>query len=113
MLQYKGHELAFTEPRIYALIAAPPTYDYGNETEPGYDSSTKQWEREMDKADEKYGPIFAKYAAMSIEDVAQDPQALKMGSRLFANYCSICTIFAQNINEWIIDKRPLNLEPNL
>lgn len=44
----------------------------------------------MDKADEKYGPIFAKYAAMSIENVAQDPQALKMGSRLFANYCSIC-----------------------
>ncbi|MDY5033438.1 MAG: hypothetical protein SO064_03005 [Prevotella sp.] len=40
VLQYKGHELAFTEPRIYALIAAPPTYDYGNETEPGYDSST-------------------------------------------------------------------------
>ncbi len=60
---------------------------------PGYEggwTATKQWEREMDKADEKYGPIFAKYAAMSIEDVAQDPQALKMGSRLFANYCSIC-----------------------
>jgi cytochrome c oxidase cbb3-type subunit 3 len=60
---------------------------------PGYKdgwTSTKQWEREMDKADEKYGPIFAKYAAMDIEQVAQDPQALKMGSRLFANYCSIC-----------------------
>ena len=60
---------------------------------PGYDdgwTSTKQWEREMDKAEATYGPIFAKYAAMSIEDVAQDPQALKMGSRLFANYCSIC-----------------------
>jgi cytochrome c oxidase cbb3-type subunit 3 len=27
---------------------------------------------------------------MYIEQVAQDPQALKMGSRLFANYCSIC-----------------------
>jgi len=56
---------------------------------PGYDdgwTSTKQWEREMDKAEATYGPIFAKYAAMSIEDVAQDPQALKMGSRLFANY---------------------------
>ena len=60
---------------------------------PGYEggwTAAKQWEREMDKADEKYGPIFAKYAAMSIEDVAKDPQAIKMGSRLFANYCSIC-----------------------
>ncbi len=49
---------------------------------PGYEggwTAAKQWEREMDKADEKYGPIFAKYAAMSIEDVAKDPQAIKIG----------------------------------
>ncbi|NLY12598.1 MAG: cytochrome-c oxidase, cbb3-type subunit III [Gammaproteobacteria bacterium] len=60
---------------------------------PGYDdgwTSAKQWEREMDKADAQYGPIFAKYSAMSIEQIAQDPQAIKMGSRLFANYCAIC-----------------------
>lgn len=60
---------------------------------PGYDggwTSTKQWEREMDRADEKYGPIFAKYSAMSVEQVAQDPDAIKMGARLFANYCAIC-----------------------
>lgn len=44
----------------------------------------------MDKADAQYGPIFAKYSAMSIEQIAQDPQAIKMGSRLFANYCAIC-----------------------
>ena len=35
----------------------------------------KQWEREVSQADEKYGPIFAKYAAMSVEQVAQDPAA--------------------------------------
>ena len=44
----------------------------------------------MDKADEKYGPIFAKYAAMPIEEVAKDEQALKMGGRLFASNCSVC-----------------------
>ncbi len=49
-----------------------------------------QWEKEMAKADEKYGPIFAKFAAMPIEEVAKDPQALKMGGRLFASNCSIC-----------------------
>ncbi|WP_044870275.1 cytochrome-c oxidase, cbb3-type subunit III [Pseudomonas sp. LFM046] len=49
-----------------------------------------QWEKEMDKADQQYGPIFAKYAAMPIEEVAQDPKALKMGGRMFASYCSVC-----------------------
>ncbi|SQC68943.1 cbb3-type putative cytochrome c oxidase subunit III [Pseudomonas aeruginosa] len=49
-----------------------------------------QWEKEMAKADEKYGPIFAKFAAMPIEEVAKDPQAVKMGGRLFASNCSIC-----------------------
>ena len=49
-----------------------------------------QWEKEMAKADAQYGPIFAKYAAMPIEQVAQDEQALKMGGRLFASNCSVC-----------------------
>ena len=60
---------------------------------PGYEggwTQVKQWEKEMDKADEKYGPIFAKYAAMPIEEVAKDEQALKMGGRLFASNCSVC-----------------------
>jgi cytochrome c oxidase cbb3-type subunit 3 len=33
----------------------------------------------MAKADAKFGPIFAKFAAMPVEEVAKDPQALKMG----------------------------------
>ncbi len=60
---------------------------------PGYDggwTSAKQWEREVTRADEKYGPIFAKYASMSVEDVAKDEDAQKMGARLFANHCAIC-----------------------
>ncbi|WIF69564.1 cytochrome-c oxidase, cbb3-type subunit III [Metapseudomonas otitidis] len=60
---------------------------------PGYDdgwTQDKQWQREVDKANAMYGPIFAKYSAMPVEAVAQDPQALKMGGRLFATYCSIC-----------------------
>jgi len=44
----------------------------------------------MAKSDAKFGPIFAKYAAMPIEEVAKDPQALKMGGRLFASNCSVC-----------------------
>ncbi|MBF8673789.1 cytochrome-c oxidase, cbb3-type subunit III [Pseudomonas fulva] len=60
---------------------------------PGYEdgwTSVNEWQKEMDKADAKFGPIFAKYAAMPVEEVAKDPQALKMGSRLFASNCSVC-----------------------
>lgn len=49
-----------------------------------------QWEKEMARADAQYGPLFAKYAAMPIEEVAKDEQALKMGGRLFASNCSVC-----------------------
>jgi len=60
---------------------------------PGYEdgwTQVAQWQREMDQADKAYGPIFAKYAAMPLEDVAKDEQALKMGGRLFATHCSVC-----------------------
>ncbi|EKT4521187.1 cytochrome-c oxidase, cbb3-type subunit III [Pseudomonas putida] len=60
---------------------------------PGYENGWTQvneWQKEMDKADAKFGPIFAKYAAMPVEEVAKDPQALKMGGRLFASNCSVC-----------------------
>ncbi|AVO55810.1 cytochrome-c oxidase, cbb3-type subunit III [Ectopseudomonas mendocina] len=60
---------------------------------PGYKdgwTQVNQWQREMDRADELYGPIFAKYAAMPIEDVAKDERALKMGGRLFASNCAVC-----------------------
>lgn len=60
---------------------------------PGYDggwTSAKQYDREITKADEKYGPIFAKYAALPIEEIAKDEAALKMGGRLFASHCAVC-----------------------
>lgn len=60
---------------------------------PGYEdgwTGVHEWEKEMSKADAKFGPIFAKFAAMPVEEVAKDPQALKMGGRLFASNCSVC-----------------------
>lgn len=60
---------------------------------PGYENGwtqVGQWQREMDKADAQYGPIFAKYAAMPITEVAKDEAAMKMGGRLFSTYCAIC-----------------------
>ncbi|MCF7203414.1 cytochrome-c oxidase, cbb3-type subunit III [Pseudomonas oligotrophica] len=60
---------------------------------PGYEggwTQVKQWQNEIDKANEQYGPLYAKFAAMPVEEVARDPQALKMGGRLFASNCSVC-----------------------
>jgi cytochrome c oxidase cbb3-type subunit 3 len=60
---------------------------------PGYEggwTQDKQWQREVEQADAKFGPIFAKYSAMDVAQLAQDEHALKIGGRLFANYCSVC-----------------------
>ena len=54
---------------------------------PGYEggwTQEKQWEREVSQADE-VRPDLRQVRAMSVEQVAQDPQAVKMGARLFAN----------------------------
>ncbi len=53
-------------------------------------SSAAQLQHDVAKADAQYGPLFAKYASMPIVDVAKDPQALKMGQRLFATNCAQC-----------------------
>lgn len=53
-------------------------------------SQASQYEAEMKKADETYGPIFAKYAAKSIPELAKDTNATAAGQRLFLNYCATC-----------------------
>jgi cytochrome c oxidase cbb3-type subunit 3 len=53
-------------------------------------TSTGQYEREMDKADGLYGPLFEKYRDMDIVAVADDEQARRMGERLYVNYCATC-----------------------
>ena len=49
-----------------------------------------QYDREVAAADAKYGPIFSAYAQKSIEELAQDKKALKVGQRLFLQNCSQC-----------------------
>lgn len=53
-------------------------------------SSTQQHVSELDKAAKEYGPIYAKYAAMSLEDITKDPAGLAIGQRLFLNNCAQC-----------------------
>jgi cytochrome c oxidase cbb3-type subunit III len=53
-------------------------------------SSTGQWEDEQKKAFEKMAPVYAKYQAMSAEDLAKDSAAMGIGERLFVNNCAQC-----------------------
>ena len=49
-----------------------------------------QYEDEMKKADEKYGPIFKKFQSQDVRAVAANSEAKEMGQRLFLTYCSQC-----------------------
>ncbi len=53
-------------------------------------TSQLSYETEMAQAEEKYGPLFAKYQSQDLVTVSQDDQAKKMGERLFLNHCSTC-----------------------
>ncbi|MDX9766842.1 MAG: cytochrome-c oxidase, cbb3-type subunit III [Ectothiorhodospiraceae bacterium] len=49
-----------------------------------------QWEREVQRAEAQYGPIYANYAKQDVAALAANPEAVKTGRRLFLNYCATC-----------------------
>ena len=53
-------------------------------------SSQEQYQAEVAKATQELAPVYAKYAAMPVEEIAQDPQAKAIGERLFMNNCAQC-----------------------
>ena len=53
-------------------------------------TSTGQYEAEQTRAREAMAPLYAKYAAMSAEELAQDDDAMGIGQRLFINNCAQC-----------------------
>jgi cytochrome c oxidase cbb3-type subunit 3 len=53
-------------------------------------TSRGQYEAEVKKANETYGPLFEKYRGMAVEQVAADAQAREMGQRLYLTYCMQC-----------------------
>jgi len=61
----------------------------GNQGSFGW-SQVGAYEKEMKDGEAQYGPIFNKYLAMDIKDVAKDPQAREIGQRLFLNTCAQC-----------------------
>ena len=53
-------------------------------------SSLDQWQEEVDRHDERFGPIYTKLAAMTPEEMAGDRVAQQVGRRLFVNNCATC-----------------------
>lgn len=53
-------------------------------------TSTEQYEAQEAEADARWGPIFDRYNAMTILELQDEPQAIRMGSRIFANNCAPC-----------------------
>lgn len=65
-------------------------YGVGNWTGFGNWSSHGQWEAEMTKAEEKYAPYYAELNKLSVEELAQNKDALATGQRIFASNCALC-----------------------
>ncbi len=53
-------------------------------------TSVGEHDADVAAAKAKYAPLYARYAAMPIPDVAKDPQARAIGQRIFANNCAVC-----------------------
>ncbi len=49
-----------------------------------------EYKAEMKAADELYLPIFTKYQGEPIAELVKQPEAVKIGHRLFMTYCTAC-----------------------
>ncbi len=53
-------------------------------------TSTGEYEAEVKEANAQYGPLYEKYAAQDLKQLAADPQARAIGQKLFLNHCAQC-----------------------
>ncbi len=53
-------------------------------------TSTNQWSTEVEKANNRYDRIFEEYASVPVAELAKNPEAVKIGQRLFGNNCALC-----------------------
>ncbi len=49
-----------------------------------------QYEKEMQQAEERYGPIYNQYLNTGLSELVTDQEALTIGKRLFSTYCTTC-----------------------
>ncbi len=53
-------------------------------------SQLTQLKEENDQAQKAYGPLYDKFAALDVEALSKNPEALAIGQKLFLNNCAQC-----------------------
>ena len=53
-------------------------------------SQVGQLKEEQAAAEKQFGPLYRRFAAMEVETLAKDPEALAVGQKLFLNNCAQC-----------------------
>jgi cytochrome c oxidase cbb3-type subunit 3 len=53
-------------------------------------TSKGEYEQEVEAVETRVGPLFERYQQTAILDLTKDEDALKVGERLFINYCATC-----------------------
>lgn len=53
-------------------------------------SQEGQYEEQMAAAEERYQPIYERFAAMPWEERVEHPEAIELGASLYASYCTTC-----------------------
>jgi cytochrome c oxidase cbb3-type subunit 3 len=53
-------------------------------------TQVKQLEEQQQAAEERYAPLFNRYAETPIEELIREHKAMRMGQRIFGNFCSQC-----------------------
>jgi len=53
-------------------------------------TSKGQYEQEVERVEAEVGPLFARYQQTPVIDLIKDETALKVGERLYINYCTTC-----------------------
>jgi len=49
-----------------------------------------QWQAQVDAAEAAAAPVFARFASLSLEQLGQDPDAMRVARNLYANNCAMC-----------------------
>ena len=53
-------------------------------------TSRGEYDEDVKVAEQKYGPLYAKFAAVDLEKLSTNAEARAAGQKLFLNYCSQC-----------------------
>ena len=53
-------------------------------------TSSGQWQEQEDKAEARFEAVYSTFEGLSIEELAVNPKAFKIGRRLFGNNCAVC-----------------------